>query len=321
MPAADRDCYNRRMKKITNILVQVDARRDEQILLSHALELAKQHGAAVKLVDIVPEFSWPVRFVATDYDEIRQAVIRQKEEEMEKLASPIQNQGVNLTWKVLFGRSSDQIIGEVVSAGHDLVMKDAKGQHSPHTGSFGTTALRLIRYCPCPVFAFRPRKATAAQDKIAVAVDATAPDEAHATLNREILEWATAIAGDTPIHVVHAWSVYGEGVIKDYMKRDEFATLVKDAEQEAHEQLDKLLAPLQLPPGRLHRHLVRGGAATELSNFLNTGGFDMLVLGTVARTGISGLFMGNTAETLLDRVNCSVVAIKPAGFKTPIHTS
>ena len=309
------------MKKVTNILVQVDTRRDEQVLLSRAMELAKHHGAAVKLVDIVPEFSWPVRFAATDYDEIRQAVIRQKEEEIEKLAAPLQNQGVSLTWKVLFGRSSDQIIGEVVRSDHDLVMKDAKGEHSHHPGSFGTTALRLIRYCPCPVWAFRPRKSTSAQEKIAVAVDATAPDEAHANLNREILEQATAIAGETPLHVVHAWSVYGEGVIKDYMKREEFESLVTDAEHEAHEQLDKLLEPFHLPPDRLHRHLVRGGAATELSNFLNAGGYDMLVLGTVARTGISGLLMGNTAETLLDRVSCSVVAIKPAGFKTPIHIS
>jgi nucleotide-binding universal stress UspA family protein len=41
-------------------------------------------------------------------------------------------------------------------------------------------------------------------------------------------------------------------------------------------------------------------------------------MGTVARTGISGFFMGNTAETILNQLNCSVLAVKPHGFVTPV---
>jgi nucleotide-binding universal stress UspA family protein len=41
-------------------------------------------------------------------------------------------------------------------------------------------------------------------------------------------------------------------------------------------------------------------------------------MGTIARTGISGFIMGNTAETILNRLDCSVLAIKPPGFETPI---
>ena len=45
---------------------------------------------------------------------------------------------------------------------------------------------------------------------------------------------------------------------------------------------------------------------------------DLIVMGTVARTGISGFFMGNTAETILNRLDCSVLAVKPQGFETPV---
>jgi len=38
----------------------------------------------------------------------------------------------------------------------------------------------------------------------------------------------------------------------------------------------------------------------------------------VARTGLSGLIMGNTAETILGSVRCSVLAVKPQGFVTPV---
>ena len=47
-------------------------------------------------------------------------------------------------------------------------------------------------------------------------------------------------------------------------------------------------------------------------------GADLVVMGAVARTGISGLIIGNTAEAILDQLTCSVLAIKPAGFKTPV---
>jgi len=45
---------------------------------------------------------------------------------------------------------------------------------------------------------------------------------------------------------------------------------------------------------------------------------DIVVMGTVARTGISGLLIGNTAEAILDQLTCSVLAIMPPGFKTPV---
>lgn len=308
------------MKRFQNILVQVDTRRDEHSLLGRAVELAKAQQATLKIVDILPEFSWPVRFAAADYNEIRQAVIRQKEEAIEKLAADVRQQGVTVSTKVLSGKSSSQIISEVIRSGHDLVMKDAKGQFSHHPGTFGATAMRLIRYCPCAVWAYRPRRSSS-HDKIVVAVDATSTDEPHVVLNHHILEWAFAVAGEKPPHVATVWSVYGESLIKDYMKREDFDSLVREAEQEARRHLQKILEPFPLPADDSHVHLLRGDAAGELIQFVNTGGFDGLVLGTVARSGISGLLIGNTAETLINRVECSVIAIKPEGFKTPIHVT
>jgi len=43
------------------------------------------------------------------------------------------------------------------------------------------------------------------------------------------------------------------------------------------------------------------------------------VMGTVGRVGLPGLLIGNTAETILGRVGCAVLAIKPEGFQTPVE--
>ncbi|UUI62888.1 universal stress protein [Aeromonas salmonicida] len=45
---------------------------------------------------------------------------------------------------------------------------------------------------------------------------------------------------------------------------------------------------------------------------------DLVVMGTVARTGIAGVIIGNTAESVLSQLNCSVFAIKPKGFVSPL---
>ena len=41
-------------------------------------------------------------------------------------------------------------------------------------------------------------------------------------------------------------------------------------------------------------------------------------MGTVGRTGIPGVIIGNTAEAILNRVTCSVLAVKPPDFETPV---
>jgi nucleotide-binding universal stress UspA family protein len=41
-------------------------------------------------------------------------------------------------------------------------------------------------------------------------------------------------------------------------------------------------------------------------------------MGTVARTGIDGLFMGNTAESIIGQLDCSILTVKPPGFTSPV---
>ena len=46
---------------------------------------------------------------------------------------------------------------------------------------------------------------------------------------------------------------------------------------------------------------------------------DLLVMGTISRTGIAGLVLGSTAERMLGLVDCSILAVKPRGFETTVE--
>ena len=45
---------------------------------------------------------------------------------------------------------------------------------------------------------------------------------------------------------------------------------------------------------------------------------DLIALGTVGRSGIKGLLLGNTAEKVLGTCDCSILTVKPDGFVSPI---
>jgi nucleotide-binding universal stress UspA family protein len=65
-------------------------------------------------------------------------------------------------------------------------------------------------------------------------------------------------------------------------------------------------------------HLPKGAAKKMIAALSVELQADLVVMGTVARTGVSGLIIGNTAEAILDQLSCSVLAIKPPGFTTPV---
>jgi universal stress protein E len=47
-------------------------------------------------------------------------------------------------------------------------------------------------------------------------------------------------------------------------------------------------------------------------------GADVIVMGSVGRSGISGLLIGNTAEKVLHAADASVLIVKPDGFESPV---
>jgi nucleotide-binding universal stress UspA family protein len=294
------------MKRFSNILVHVDTRKDAHPILDRAVEFARNHHAALTMVDIVPEVPWSV-LPGANVGEMRQALVEKKKTAIEHLVADARSQGAKAEGKVLEGRTSAEIIAEVERSRHDLVMKDARGLASRRLGFLGTTATRLMRFCPCTVWAFRPPPPGAR--RAVAAVDAAAADERHAQLNHEIIEVAMALE-PTPPHIVYAWRLYGENLIQDYMKRDEFESLVKDGEQQAQARMRELLTSFGISDSAPEVHFLRGFEDEEIIRFVNEQRFAELVIGTVGRSGLSGMLIGNTAEVLLDRVESSVIAVK-----------
>jgi nucleotide-binding universal stress UspA family protein len=65
-------------------------------------------------------------------------------------------------------------------------------------------------------------------------------------------------------------------------------------------------------------HFIKGDAANVIPQLAYEQHMELIVMGTVGRTGLPGLIIGNTAEEILSQADCSVLTVKPEGFKTPV---
>ncbi|MEE4264405.1 MAG: universal stress protein [Desulfobacteraceae bacterium] len=70
---------------------------------------------------------------------------------------------------------------------------------------------------------------------------------------------------------------------------------------------------------RSHRlHFLKGDPAARITDLAAKERIDLIVVGTVCRTGVAVFFIGNTAENVLQQVECSVLTVKPEGFVSPV---
>ena len=312
------------MKRFKNILLVAGGEGWERAALKRAVALAKNNSARLSVVDVVEELPQEMRMLITSMHlaDIQRLAVSERLNDLKHLIAPIMNEGVKIYAKVLVGTPFLEIVREVLRNKHDLVMKTARGEGRLRKVTFGSTAMHLMRKCPCPVWVIKP----AHQKKYARIMAAVNPDpidKKRNALNMKIMELATSLARTegSELHVAHAWRLYGEEMLSGFIRMDrrEVDRLVRKARLEHEGRISELIeryAP-NLPSNRIH--LLKGFAEDVLPALAKRKGIELIVMGTVCRTGIAGFIVGNTAENILQQVDCSVLAVKPDGFVSPVY--
>ncbi len=299
----------------------MDTRFEEHPALDWAARLACENQAEIKIVDVVPEFSWIERMVLPDDEHMQQVLSDDKHRRLGELAASLQEQGIDVSTKVLSGETSVEIIHEVLRSHHDLVVQVTKGTHSQGAGFFGTTSMRLLRKCPCAVWLVQP-DVPPRFGKVLAAIDPKPDDVVRERLNTTIMELGMSIADyeKGEFHVVHAWELFAARVVKSRFNPGEFAEFEQQARSAVAVALDKFLSPYGLDHQSERVHLIRDeiGAGQAISALVAKEQMDLVVMGTIARSGVSGLLMRNTAEHVLDQVECPVLTLKPDSFNSAV---
>jgi len=242
-------------------------------------------------------------------------------------------QRIEIQSKVLIGTPFLEIIREVLRKAHDLVIKIPENRDWLDR-LFGSDDMHLLRKCPCPVWLIKPQ-APKSYRRILAAVDVddqypSAELESRYALNRQVLEIASSLAlsDSATLHIVHAWEAIGESAMRgaiENVPEETVRAYIQQVRRQHEASLEGLMRGVTGNSGQdavnyltPQTHLVKGWARKEIPALAKRIEADLVVMGTVARTGVPGFFMGNTAETILNQIDCSVLAIKPPGFATPV---
>jgi nucleotide-binding universal stress UspA family protein len=286
--------------------------------LQRSVFVARTHGALLSVTGLVsPPCPDPDNPRQGEAGGVGAAVVRACRETIEHLVEPFHSAGVPLQTKVLCGTPFLAIIQEVLRCDHDLVIMSADTGGGIRSALFGSTSRHLLRKCPCPVWLLKDGQVP--YRRVLAGVDPECEKPEKAALNLKVLEIAGTIAEleRAELHIAHAWSVEFEGLLRSRAPKPALRQLLRETRQQRKDALQQLAAPFART--RPHQvHLRKGDPVKVLPYLARRKNIDLVVLGTVCRTGVAGLLIGNTAEHVLGQVDCSVLVVKPEGFYTPV---
>ena len=319
------------MKRFSNILLVVDDRTDYSAAVKRATTLARNNHAHLTVcanIDAIPS-EVRMRVVTITSREFLDVATAKTQEWLNDTVDSVATDGVSIDTKVLVGKPFIEIIRQVLRDDHDLIIKCADADSGLREILFSSTDKHLMRKCPCPVWIIKP---TERQNylRILAAVDQDPEEPVKDALNRHILEMSTsmALAEYSEAHVVHAWEVFGEGLLTSHkwgFSEAEFESMLEEEATGRRRWLENLVKNYGTSADTnnaaapdVHLHVVKGPAQYVVPELARELAVDLVVMGTVARTGIDGFFMGNTAESILGELDCSVLTMKPPGFSSPV---
>jgi nucleotide-binding universal stress UspA family protein len=323
------------MKRFKDILCTIEPEKECKLALERAVSLAENNQANLTVITVAPSISAGIGMpeggpISTD---LQAATVASHKQELENLVEPYR-QRIKIETRVLIGTPFLEIIREVLRNAHNLVIKCPESLDWLDR-LFSSVDKHLLRKCPCPVWMVRPQTGKSFDHILAaVDVDDSYPKKELKTrqaLNEMVIELASSLAVSefAELHVVYAWEAIGEGIMRHgaFMQRPENeVNAYVDQVRRHHTQLiDALIKKVSVKLGKdaaeyikPQLHMPKGSARKVIPELAKELQVDCIVMGTVARTGVPGLFMGNTAESILDQLECSVLAIKPPGFVTPV---
>lgn len=322
------------MQRFKNILCVVNTERNDTSALEHAAKLAANNQARLTVIEVIDEIPPDTKLferVMSPVD-LQEKIVKECQSKLEQIILPWSKK-IEVKYKVLTGIVFLEVIYEVLRSGHDLVFKLAESSGLLDR-VFGSDDMHLLRKCPCPVWLVKSNSPKSYQ-KILAAVDAddTYPLEERTTrhlLNIQILEMASSLAlsESAELDIVHVWEAIGEGAMRfGFINKpeDEINVYVEEIRKKQNNNLNILMSEITDKLGRdaltyisPKMHSLKGHPRIGVPEFAVKINADLVVMGTVARTGLPGYFMGNTAESILNQLSCSVLTIKPPEFITPV---
>ncbi|MEW6762037.1 MAG: universal stress protein [Pseudomonadota bacterium] len=216
---------------------------------------------------------------------------------------------------------AERIIRHVLRNAHDLLIKEAERREDGK--GFVAVDMELLRKCPCPVWLSRPSGKPWHELKVAVAIDPQSTEPEGQALSLRLLQLSRSLADSckSGLTIISCWDYpaeeYLRGSVWVSMPEAELLEAVLNVQQRHRSDLDRAIKQSGIGGDIVVEH-VRGRPEHRIPEITQDRNVDILVMGSLGRTGIPGFVIGNTAENLVQGLCCSLLALKPNGFLSPV---
>jgi universal stress protein E len=237
-----------------------------------------------------------------------EAVAAEVNEALQDATEALRNDGIEASYLITDSSAGLEILRCVQQEHADIVILGKRSQSETDGRPLGSTSQNVVRNCPCPVLVVKPGSSPTP----AVIVAATDRSE----VGRQVVDVAASIAErcESVLHVVHAIQIDFEAQMSGDAARD---ALIREQRAAFETEVAEQAAAAGFK-GQVECHAgvtCPSRGVLEAEKQLQP---DLIVMGTVARTGLPGVVLGNTAERLLGTLDTSLLVVKPAGFRSPL---
>lgn len=303
----------------SRLLVVLDSENDQQYALARGIKLARLEQSSLTLFVSIYDFSYEMTTMLSgeERENMRISLVAERREWVQALLSKFDVRDLTIDIEVVWHhRPFEAIISYCIEAGHDLIIKGTRKHDKLQSVIFTPTDWHLLRKAPCTVLLVKERE-WPPHGQIIAAVNASAEDESHKSLNERIIE-AGKHMSDKLQAELHLINCYPPAPLNMAIEIPEFDTSDYQANVRSYHQksLANLAEQHALAASSLHvREGLAEGQIPALAQEIDA---ELVVLGTIGRTGFTAALLGNTAEHVIEQLDCDVLAIKPAGFRSPL---
>jgi universal stress protein E len=288
-----------------SILVILDKPKHEQVALERALTLARAGGSHLHLVSFcyLPMVDRSDVFDTHQRRAIKKSALAERRRWLDGLIRDRDLAAADISTEIVWTDDIAAWVTKLVSGnGPQLVVKTV---HHSRTLLHTPLDWALLRQCPVPLLLVSGalRKASGA---VLACIDSAGADARHRRLDKRVADaaaWLSDLSA-AKLHVVSVVEIHASFEDLEYFDSRKNRSKAKQA---TADYLNQVVADLKVTKSRMH--LPFGKVGQVVADVAEKQAVDVVVVGTGASRGLGAKLLGSSAEKILSRVSCDVLAV------------
>ena len=294
------------------LMVVIDPTRESQPAFEHALQSAKMTSRKLHLFACV---NFDAGVIDGAHDEAhQQAILAHYQKLLQNLQQRAESFAVETSIELVWQQNWQQAVVDATGNRNFHMIFKTSQVHKLAERSDTTADWALLRASTCPVLLMH-HNSSWANRRVLAAINLASEDEAHQLLNEKILAMAHSFQNEYGADVHYVNAINRETTAHPSGTEDDedllFCVLPADFADRGSKkpQVSETMLRQHCAADAAHIHLQQGDPVDVILAEAEKLAADLIIAGTIARTGIKGRILGNTAEKLLDRIHCDLLVL------------